>query len=63
MTYGCGSTECTLCYPFIYRCEGCGEDYLDIIRNGEPLPVCENCGWNGKQFEDIPYTPTQDARQ
>lgn len=46
--YGCGADDCQACYPLIYRCESCSENYPEPVPNdGRPLPECEQCGYFG----------------
>lgn len=52
--YGCGAHNCTACYPLVYRCEMCGEDYASPILNGRRAE-CEACGWEIEQDTE----PTQ----
>lgn len=42
--YGCGANDCLSCYPIQYRCEWCGEDFPEPIRNGESF-ICDACNW------------------
>ena len=47
MTYGCGAETCKACYPFTYRCAACMTDFPEPVANGDPDPVCSNCGYDG----------------
>lgn len=60
MTYGCGNSACKACYPFTYRCEACRTDYPEPVPNGEPEPVCANCGYDGVNPDTID-TQAKDA--
>ena len=44
--YGCGAYTCLSCYPVIYGCEYCGEDFALPIANGEAFE-CAECGYDG----------------
>lgn len=45
--YGCGSETCKTCYPFTYRCAACMATYPQPVPNGEKLPVCGACEYDG----------------
>lgn len=53
MSYGCGASDCKACYPFQYRCEVCSVDFPEPIPNGQPLPTCTRCGYDGVEPDTI----------